>query len=195
MGAPKSSASNYRGKPPAASAMKGRFKRPADFWLDDDTPALLGRLLPQHGRSAEYLAYYDAAFRSSDDVIELLKHRPIVFTLVASTISAVLRQADRTGDADTLTERAESMLEGWLHNGRRTGELLASLSRYRALGGKDDEVIALLNRAYADGWLPDGAFYPADLARSRLLHALRAGLISRPSGSDSSLGWTASGAR
>ena len=169
-------AGQYRGVPDSAAVLKARYPRPVDFWLDDDAPALLGRLLPKHGRLPEYLRYYDAAFRSPDDFADLQKHRPLVLAWSAPTIAAALRQAGRSDDADALAGKGEAIVARWMHNGPANSDLLASLAEYRALEGRDDEAVSLLGRAVGKGWLPDRAFYAADIAEDPCFTKL----VSRP---------------
>jgi serine/threonine-protein kinase len=166
----------YRGIPDPPAVLKARYPRPADFWLDDDAPAVLGRLLPKHARLPEYVGYYDAAFKSPDDLAELERHRPAMFSLSAPTIAATLRQAGRNDDAEALADKGEAIVVRWLRNGPATADLLASLAEYRALEGKDDEAVSLLGRAVGMGWLPDRAFYAADIAEDPCF----ATLVSRP---------------
>jgi TolB-like protein len=161
---PSDAASIYRGIPDSVTALKARYSRPIDFWLDDDSPALYGRILPRHGRLSEYRGYYKAAFRSSDELTTLLSHRPVLFTQIAPTVAAVLREAGKRQDADALIQREEAVVAQWLRNGPATPDLLASLAQYRALDAKDDEAVTLLNRAVAAGWLPDRSFYAIDIA-------------------------------
>jgi serine/threonine-protein kinase len=171
-----SEAELYRGIPSPPAVIKAQYRRPADFWLDDDAPTIFGRLLPKHARMAEYLGYYDAAFRSSDDFADLMKHRPAMFTLVAPTIAAVLRQAGRSGDADALAAKGEAMVVRWRQNGPAYAGLLASLAEYRAFDGKDDEAVSLLGQAVAKGWIPDGGFAATDIAEEPCFERL----VSRP---------------
>jgi hypothetical protein len=133
---------------------------------------LWGRLLPRRGRLDEYLRYYHAAFRSSDELIELDKHHPFVFVAAVPTVAAVLRQAGQGADADPLIERGEAMVTAWLRNGPATPDLLANLAKYRALDEKNDEAIALLRRAVADGWLPDRSLYAVDIVDEPCFAAL-----------------------
>jgi TolB-like protein len=166
----------YRGTPYPATIVKARYKPPVDFWLDEDAPTLFGRLLPKHARLPEYLGYYDAAFRSSDDFLDLMRHRPVIFTLVAPTIAAVLRQAGRNGDADALASKGEATVARWLQNGPADPSLLASLAEYRAFDGNDGEAVSLLGRAVAKGWIPDRGYVATDIAEEPCFERL----VNRP---------------
>ena len=163
---------DYLGVPSSPNIIRAAYPRAIDFWLDDDAPALWGRLLPRRGRLDEYLRYYHAAFRSSDELIELDKHHPFVFVAAVPTVAAVLRQAGQGADADPLIERGEAMVTAWLRNGPATPDLLANVAKYRALDEKSDEAIALLRRAVADGWLPDRSLYAVDIADEPCFAAL-----------------------
>ena len=175
-GFPPSEAELYRGIPSQPAVIKAQYRRPADFWLDDDAPTIFGRLLPKHARMAEYLGYYDAAFRSSDDFVDLMKHRPAMFALITPTIAAVLRQACRSDDANALAAKGEAKVVRWLQNGPAAAGYLALLAEYRAFDGKDDEAMSLLSRAVAKGWIPDGGFVAADIAEEPCF----ARLVNRP---------------
>ncbi|HVU30840.1 MAG TPA: TIR domain-containing protein, partial [Sphingomicrobium sp.] len=89
-------AKNYRGIPDSAEVIKRDWPRPLDLWTDgDEAIALYGRLLPKQGRFREYIGYYDAAFKSPEDLISLWALTPGHFVGTAPTLAANLRAAAR----------------------------------------------------------------------------------------------------
>src|SRR4030095_16752718 len=65
-------ARDYRGDPTPQAILKNEIKDPLDFWLEDDTPMVFGRTLPKHGRLNEYVGYYRAAFKKTEDFFSTL---------------------------------------------------------------------------------------------------------------------------
>src|SRR3954454_6658561 len=86
-------APDYRGIPDARQVISASYKRPVEFWLDDDTPAVFARLLPSHARLAEYIGYYRAAFKSPDDFAAAFPNRPLLYLMLVPNVAANLRAA------------------------------------------------------------------------------------------------------
>jgi TolB-like protein/Flp pilus assembly protein TadD len=178
----------YRGNPGPPDLVKwGYNNRPLDFWQDNDAPALLGRLLPKHGRLREYRDLYAAAFNSPDELVSAFP-RSQRFTVVAPTIAADLRAAGDAESADAILARADSIVAALMRNGPATSDLLLQMAFIRAAEGSDDEAVSLLGRAVRGGWLPDRQYYAIDIADepafARLLNradfqAIRTHLLKR----------------
>jgi TolB-like protein len=161
---PAEMAAIFRGVPPPPKFLQAHYHRPADFWLDDTSPAIYGRSLAKHGRLSEYIGYYREAFKSADDVALLFNHYPARLILTVPTLVVNLRAAGENVEANELLQKGEAILLTLLHNGPPTPDLLAKLAPYRALEGRDGEAVTLLSRAVDAGLLPDGAYGAIDIA-------------------------------
>jgi TolB-like protein/tetratricopeptide (TPR) repeat protein len=149
---------DYRDDPTPESILKKELAgQPFEFWTDD-TPAVFGRTLPRHGRLKEYVGYYRAAFKNTDDLFAKLGKGRLI--LITPSLVANLRAAGMEGEANVILQRVEPMLTPPL-----LPPDLADLARYRAVDGHDDEAISLLKRAVAGGWLPDGQFAGTDISQ------------------------------
>jgi tetratricopeptide (TPR) repeat protein len=158
-------ARDYRGIAPAAEVIRKEFPKPRDIWSEgDDAAALFGRLLAKNGRLAEYISYYDAAFKSTGDLFTLWEQRPILFLATAPTLAANLRAVGRNRESEEILSRAEQMVERNLKNGPPTGSEFENLAFIRGAQGRGDEAISYLQKAFAAGWLPDRRFEAIDIA-------------------------------
>lgn len=155
---------DYKGIPEPASSLWSGWKTPADFWKNNDGPALFARLLPKHGRLKEYVDHYRQAFPTADDFLAARSFAPDTLSAVAPTMAVVLRAGGEQEQADEILSRTEPFLTKQLQNGPASRDLLANLAYYRAAEGKDDEAVALLARAVNAGWLPDDVYFASDLA-------------------------------
>jgi len=159
----------YQGNPPSAQWLRSELK-PLDFWQsadEIDEPALvLARLLPKQGRLREYVGYYKAAFSTPDEFRNAVDWPGdgFRFMRVAPNAAANLRSAAMASDAAAIVQQDESIIEPLLRNGPADKALLVDLAQLRGAEGRDNEAVALLGRAVARGWLPDGAHYSADIA-------------------------------
>jgi TolB-like protein len=160
----------FKGTPEPAATLRSRFPDPVQFWQADDhidAPAMrLARLLPRHGRLAEYIGYYKAAFQNPDEFYTAVDWAGagIRFLRVAPNAAINLRAGGLTKDADAILQKAEAIIEPQVRNGPVSNELLVWLAQLRAAEGRDDEAMARLGQAVAGGWLPDRAYYAADIA-------------------------------
>jgi TolB-like protein len=167
---------NYRGTPDSPEVIRRDFPHAIDIWTDgDEAAALYGRLLPKHGRFREYLGYYDGAFKSPEELFATWQYNPGNFLSTAPTIAADLRLAGRGEEADKILRHAEEMLGPALKNGL-VGPDLAILAYLRAAEGRDNQAVALLGRAVADGELPDRRWQATDIADEPCF----ARLVNRP---------------
>lgn len=165
-------AGDYKGVPEPASAIWGGWKDAKEFWLNSDAAALMGRLLPKHGRLAEYMMHYRRAFPSADGFIEGRSFVPETMVQVVPTVAVTIRAGGENAQAQELLGRTEPVLRGWLKNAPETPELLAELAYFRAAMGSGDEAVSLLARGVAGGWLPDNQYYANDIADEPCFAAL-----------------------
>jgi TolB-like protein/Tfp pilus assembly protein PilF len=157
-------ASDYRDSPAPASVLD-RYPPPLGIWQDLNAVAIYGRLLPRHGRLNEYIQRYRAVFKSGDDFLATFGEYPNALNVLAPTIVANLRAAGLGADADTILRATEPTVDRYSRNGPPQPDLLAQLAYYRAVDGKDDDAMALLARAVAGHWLPDGTNQAIDIAQ------------------------------
>ena len=158
-------AQDYKGDPLSAAVIRRELPKPLDIWTDgDDAIALYGRLLPKHGRSKEYLGFYDAAFRSPEELFELWDLNVGTFVDTAPTLAANLRAAGRNDEADKILRHAEDLMQPSLKNGPPTVYDLVSLAYLRGAQGRDDEAVSLLGKVVSEGWIPDRRFEASDIA-------------------------------
>jgi tetratricopeptide (TPR) repeat protein len=161
---------SIKGTPESPQLLRTEFKDPVEFWEADDgidAPAMrYARLLPKHGRLAEYVGYYKSAFRNVDDFYRSVDWpgNGTRFLRIASNAAVNLRAAGQPREADAIIEKAESIIEPQFRNGPVENENLILLAQVRAAQGRDGEVLPLLNQAVARGWLPNRVYYAADIA-------------------------------
>lgn len=168
---------DYRGIPQSHEMIVHELPKPLDIWTDgNDAMALYGRLLPPHGRLKEYVGYYDAAFKSPENLFAVMDERPGIFLGTAATLAVDLRAAGRNEDADVILRHAEQMMQANTKNGPPNTRELAVLARLRGAEGRNDEAMELLNKAVDQGWLPDRMFTAIDIADEPSFAAL----VNRP---------------
>lgn len=168
---------DYRGTPDSRDIIKRDFPKPTDLWTDgDDAMALFGRLLPKRGRFNEYIGYYDAAFRSPEELFALDQYNPGKFVSTAPTLAANLRAAGRSEEADKILAHVDELAARESRNGPLNVADAAILAYVRGAQGRDGEAIKLLGHAVAQGWLPDRMYEATDIADEPCF----AGLVKRP---------------
>ena len=173
---PSDTAQDYRGIPAPPEVFRAAYKRPIEFWQDNEAPALYGRLLPKFGRLQEYVGYYRAAFKSPEDFFDSFARQPQRLMTIGPTAAVVLREGGEAAASESILRRVDSMIGDWLHNGPAHPEILWKLAYVRAAEGHDDEAIPLLRRAVAGGALPDRKFYAVDIVDEPCF----ARLVNRP---------------
>jgi TolB-like protein/Flp pilus assembly protein TadD len=174
---PASVAAPYKGIAVSSDVLGQRYRKAADFWLDDDTPNVYGRLLPKYGRLAEYVRLYKAAFRNADDFYSSVAWGGWEqFANIAPTAAANLRAGRESDLAQQVIDKEESIVAPLLRNGPANRELAWNLAQLRAVEGRDDEAMSLLRRAVAQHWLPDRTNFAIDIADEPSF----AKLLSRP---------------
>ena len=174
---PPNFAEDYRGKPPPHDVIQHDLPSPLDIWIDgNDAMALYGRMMPKQGRLKEYVGYYDAAFKSPDELFAVLDQRPGILLGTAPTLAVNLRADGRNDDADTILRHADQLIQANTKNGAPTTIDLARLAYLRGAEGREDEAVELLQLAVEQGWLPDRMFTAIDIADEPCF----AGLLNRP---------------
>jgi TolB-like protein/Tfp pilus assembly protein PilF len=162
---PPGEAAPYRGIPLSAGALRQRYRKAVDFWLDADTPNVYGRLLPKNGRLAEYVGYYKSAFRNADDLYSTIAWSSWEqFTDVAPNAAANLRAAGENALAQQVIDKDEAIIAPLLRKGPANRQLAYNLAQLRAAEGRDDEAMGFLRRAVGQHWLPDRAHFAIDIA-------------------------------
>jgi TolB-like protein/DNA-binding winged helix-turn-helix (wHTH) protein len=122
------------------------------FWTMSPMTDIVSLRLNQHGRGAELVALYDAAFaspealtaRQADGIQNFLDHAP--------AIVVALRQVGRDAEAERVLALADRAVSRFLGRGRVPYDLLELAARIRALQGRREEALGLLEQAVAMGW-------------------------------------------
>lgn len=154
----------FRGEPAPASELDRDYAPPLGLWQDVEAVAIYSRLLPTNGRNSEYIARYRTAFKSVDDFLTEFAEHPLVLLSIAPTVATDLRAGGLGADADAILRASEPTFLRYFKNGPPEKDYLAQLAYYRAADGRDDEAVALLHRAVAGNWLPDGEGTAIDIA-------------------------------
>ena len=139
-----------RGRAPSLADLLRQAGSPASFWAGGPVkrPALLR--LNQQGRGADILTLYDAAYRSPEAMAA--RGAPLAFVADAAPVVVALRDAGRNAEAERLLSHADRALTGALRRGRVPFDTIETAARVRALQGRRDEALRLLERAVAMGW-------------------------------------------
>ena len=168
---------DYLGTASSPESIKRAFPKPLDMWTSfDPVIGVWGRELPKEGRLKEYLGYYDAAFKSPDELFALYDSEPGKFLVIAPSLATALRGNGRTDEANKILNHSEQLLATERKNGPATEEQLEFLAYLRGAQGRDNEAVALLNEAVSDGMLPEGIFHARDIAEEPCF----ARLVNRP---------------
>jgi TolB-like protein/DNA-binding winged helix-turn-helix (wHTH) protein/Flp pilus assembly protein TadD len=165
----------WSGRTESPEAIRARLRRPQDFWSDSQVAMIYARLLPNAGRLDELVGYYQAAFKSPDE-LRSETNLDLFFLHLAPNLAVDLRRAGDDREASLLIARAESVMGPILSNGPPYSVLWLDLARLRAAEGRDEEALALLAKAIGSGVLPDRTWYAADIAEEPCFAAL----IGRP---------------
>jgi TolB-like protein len=186
---PHSIADPYKGIPLSPQGLRNAYKDPRDFWRDQDTPNVYGRLLPTAGRLAEYVSYYKSAFRNADEFYDTVAWgKWTQMAEIAPTAAANLKAAGETVLAQQLIDKEEAVIAPWLRNGPANWLLGWYVAQLRAVEGRDDEAIEHLKRVIGQGWIPNGSINAVDigdepafagLAKRADFQALRQGILKR----------------
>lgn len=162
---PEADTEPYRGRPFPPQELRRRYPAPADFWRDDDTPLINGRLLSKHGRLGEWVGWYKAAFRNADDYYAAVAWQSWeLFADQAPNVAALLRSGGEAALAQQIVDRDENVIAPLLRNGPANWQMAWRVAQLRAVEGRDDQAVAMLRRAVNTGFLPSGGFFTRDIA-------------------------------
>jgi tetratricopeptide (TPR) repeat protein len=149
-----------RGKLTSAKAFRQAFPRASDFWtFNSDEDHLLPRVIVKIGRSRELVASYDEVFSSPDDMARRYSHYGLV--LNAPLLAISLDLAGHRRDGVRLLFLADGMCAKALQPKHSPTSFRVLCSRVRALLGRKEEAIRLLQQAVSDGWRPSEGEYLA----------------------------------
>ena len=162
---PAAEAGPYRGVPFSREELRKRYPNAVDFWRDDDTPLINGRLLSRQGRLGEWVGWYKAAFRNADDYYSAVAWESWeLFADQAPSVAALLRSGGEDVLAQQIVDRDEAVIAPLLRNGPANWQMAWRVAQLRAVEGRDDEAVAMLRRAVSTGFLPSGGFFARDIA-------------------------------
>lgn len=167
---------DFLGVPIPASVIRSAYGTPEDLWDDGGYPMLMARTLPKSGRLKEFVGYYNSAFKRPEDFFDFSpsgnkgKYRSF-----APNVAVLLRAAGQTKDADEILNLNERLIAGFLKNGP-PNDYYVNLAQLRAAQGRDEDVVPLLSKAVAVGWLPDRQLEAVDIVDEPCF----ARLVNRP---------------
>ena len=142
------------GAPPTPSAwqMHNRNTAAADVYRDDNHMA--AKLMLKAGRAGELAAMYD----SPVGLLSIGPNKPLRVDQLheAAVVALALRQAGRSAEADRLLTRADSMISAVYRQDTIPFMLDADVAAIRAVQGKDDQALSMLERAMRRGWTDSG---------------------------------------
>lgn len=151
---------------------RGRIPNPQEFWVTVEFATSSSRAMVNRGHGAMLVESYRRGFASRDDFLMTLTERghPII---VIPNLAVALRSSGQASEAEPLLKAIEGHAE--LRVERFPGAAAAAweLARIRAAQGRAEDAIGLLSRALNQGWLPDGWFFPLDIAEDPPFRSLR----------------------
>jgi len=150
----------------------GRIPNPREFWAAVEIATVSGRAMINLGRGGMLVESYRRGFPSRDDFLTTLTDHgyPVI---VVPVLAVALRSSGQASEAEALLNAIEDDSETRIEqvpSGYGPG---FELARIRAAQGRADDAVSLLSRAVDRGWLPDGRFYPLDIAQDPPFHSLR----------------------
>lgn len=155
----------YRGIAPPAGLLRSVYRRPIEFWEDEETPAVLARLFSKQGRIKEFVGWYRAAFKTPE---EFYNFSPSGgkgdFRSFAPNTATLLRADGESADADEILRLDDNLISSLLKNGPAHGGLSINLAQLRGAQGRDDEAVRLIGQALGRGYLPDRQYESIDIA-------------------------------
>lgn len=139
-----------RGAAPRMADLLRQVGSPAGFWGGNPArgPALLR--LNQQGRGGDILMLYDAAFSSPEAMAA--DGNALRFIDAAGPVVLALRDGGRGAEAERLLALADNALARASSRGRLPFDTVERAARVRALQGRREEALRLLERAVAMGW-------------------------------------------
>jgi DNA-binding SARP family transcriptional activator/TolB-like protein/Flp pilus assembly protein TadD len=160
-----------RGEILPPTAFDGRPVTPEEFWTSFFFSAPASRVMINRGRSGELIDLYRAQFRNADAFITQTERQDMLPELAAN-VAVALRATGQSADADYILSNASARIEQSL----RSTPLASGYGRLalvRSAQGDRAQAIALIERAVAKRWLPDGRAVALDLAQEPAFRPLR----------------------
>jgi hypothetical protein len=125
-------------------------RSPAGFWAISPVRNVALLRLNQVGRGSDILTLYDAVYRSPEEM--LASGIKLRFVSDAAQVVIALRAAGRRPEADQLLQIADREMSQAMGRGRVPFDIVQMAARIRALQGRREEALRLLERAVAMGW-------------------------------------------
>lgn len=167
-----------RAKAPTLQYLRERFSDPREFWSNYET-FFVPALLVNAKRSDDLLLFYDRAFSSPEDMIEVARGELWTvsrFLYDAPTIAIALREEGRNREAERILELAEHMAVGIVRRGRTDIGMHFLCTRIWAVQGKRDAAVNALAKVEAAGlphWQYIGTHFQPRLVDDPALRSLR----------------------
>ena len=159
------------GAPPSVATWKmhNRNAPAADMYRDENDVA--AKLMLNGGRAKELAATYDSAV----GLLSLEPNQPLRADQLHETAVVVLalRQAGRSMDGDRLLGEADRKIATVYHQRTIPFELDANVAAIRAVEGRPDEAMSMLERAMQRGWTHTGNTDLPDLSDEPAFSSLR----------------------
>ena len=157
--------------PPSVATWKmhNRNAPAADMYRDENDVA--AKLMLNGGRAKELAATYDSAV----GLLSLEPNQPLRADQLHETAVVVLalRQAGRSMDGDRLLGEADRKIATVYHQRTIPFELDANVAAIRAVEGRPDEAMSMLERAMRRGWTHTGNTDLPDLSDEPAFSSLR----------------------
>jgi hypothetical protein len=142
-----------RGRTPTIAELLKELGSPQAFWEPNPVRSFAMLRLNQAGRGADLLTFYDAVFPSPEGMAE--RTTPLRLLAVAGPITVALRDANRGAEAERLMTLADQVVARAFARGRVPFEIIELAAQIRALQGRNEEALSLLERAFGMGWQYD----------------------------------------
>jgi TolB-like protein/DNA-binding winged helix-turn-helix (wHTH) protein len=139
-----------RGEAPPLAEILRQVGSPAGFWQTSPVRNAALLRLNQHGRGSDILTLYDAVYRSPAEMAAV--GVPLRFISDAGQVIVALRDAGRVAEADRLLSLVDRELGRALAQRRVSFDTIQIAARIRALQGRREEALQLLERAVRMGW-------------------------------------------
>jgi TolB-like protein/DNA-binding SARP family transcriptional activator len=144
--------------------IRGKVVSPRDFWSTVFYPVFTSRAMINLGKAHELVGIYRQAYRSHEGFVSEVSNHDILEQIGPNVAVALLMQGEKV-EAGLILASAESNVRSRLYNAPGDRDLLWDLARIRAAQGRKESAIDLMRQARAKGWLPDGIWYPLDIAQ------------------------------
>lgn len=124
------------------------------------------------GRGGMLVDSYRRGFESRQDFLTTLNTHGYPDVVIPS-LAIALQSSGQAFEAEALLKAIENKVETRVERLPGDHDAAWQLARIRAAQGRENDAIGLLSRALDQGWLPDGWFYPLDIADDPPFRTLR----------------------